>query len=92
MGFARLRAVRHDTRFQGPHAQPDAIGTVVKFCLSLGVVPVFAPPREHGMQNAIESFNGRWQANVWGDGQCLGTSIGGGQTLDPSPGKVCGGY
>ena len=40
--------------FQGPHAQPDTIGH--KFCLSLGVVPVFAPPREHGMQNAIEGF------------------------------------
>lgn len=24
-----------------------------------------APPREHGLQNAIESFNGRWQAKVW---------------------------
>ena len=55
----------NDTRFQGPHAQPDTIGTVIKFCLSLGVVPVFAPPREHGMQNAIEGFNGRWQAEVW---------------------------
>ena len=55
----------NDTRFQGPHAQPDTIGTVIKFCLSLGVVPVFAPPREHGMQNAIEGFNGRWQAKVW---------------------------
>ncbi len=54
-----------DTRFQGPHAQPDTIGTVIKFCLSLGVVPVFAPPREHGRQNAIECFNGRWQAKVW---------------------------
>ena len=28
-------------------------------------MPVFAPPREHGMQNAIEGFNGRWQAKVW---------------------------
>ena len=55
----------NDTRFQGPHTQPDTIGTVIKFCLSLGVVPVFAPPREHGMQNAIEGFNGRWQAKVW---------------------------
>jgi len=55
----------NDTRFQGPHTQPDTIGTVIKLCLSLGVVPVFAPPREHGMQNAIEGFNGRWQAKVW---------------------------
>jgi len=55
----------NDTRFYGPHTHPDTIGTVIKFCLSLGVVPVFALPREHGMQNAIEGFNGRWQAKVW---------------------------
>lgn len=55
----------NDTRCQGPHQHPDTIGTVVRLCLSLGVVPVFAPPREHGLQNAIESFNGRWQAKVW---------------------------
>lgn len=55
----------NDTRFQGPHTHPDTIGTVSKLCLRLGVVPVFVPPREHGMQNAIEGFNGRWQAKVW---------------------------
>jgi len=55
----------NDTRFQGPHTHPDTIGTVIKLCLSLAVIPVFVPPREHGMQNAIEGFNGRWQAKVW---------------------------
>jgi len=55
----------NDTRFQGSHAHPDVIGIVIRFCLSLGVIPVFAPPREHGMQNPIEGFNGRWQAKVW---------------------------
>lgn len=55
----------NDTRFTGPHTHPDTIGTVIKLCLSLGVVPVFVPPREHGMQNAVEGFNGRWQAKVW---------------------------
>jgi hypothetical protein len=35
-------------------------------CLGLEVVPVFAPVREHGLQNAIESYNGRWQEKVWG--------------------------
>ena len=34
-------------------------------CLSLGIVPVFVPPREMGFQAAIESFNARWQAKVW---------------------------
>src|SRR5918999_4265439 len=55
----------NDTRFQGPHQHADTIGRIIKMCLSLGVVPAFAPPREHGLQNAIESFNGRWQEKVW---------------------------
>jgi transposase-like protein len=55
----------NDTRFQGPHQYPDTLGTIIRMCLSLRVVPVFAPPREQGLQNAIESFNGRWQAKVW---------------------------
>lgn len=37
----------------------------MRLCLSLEVVPVFAPPRETGFQAAIESYNGRWQAKVW---------------------------
>lgn len=55
----------HDTRFQGPHQHPDAIGRVIRLCLSLEIVPVFAPPRETGFQAAIERDNGRWQAKVW---------------------------
>ena len=55
----------NDTRFQGPHQHPDAIGRVIRLCLSLGVTPVFAPPRETGFQAAIENFNGRWQRAVW---------------------------
>lgn len=56
----------NDNRFQGPHQYPNTIGRVIRFCLSLGVVPTFAPPREHGLQNAVESYNGLWQAKVWG--------------------------
>jgi putative transposase len=55
----------NDTRLQGPHQHKDCIGRVIKLCLSLGVTPVFAVPREHGLQNAIESFNGQWQEKVW---------------------------
>lgn len=55
----------NDTRFQGPHQHADTIGRVIKLCLALGVVPVFAPPREHGLQNGVESYNGRWQEKVW---------------------------
>jgi transposase len=56
----------NDTRFTGPHQHPDAIGRIIRVCLSLRVVPVFAPVREHGFQNAIENYNGQWQAKVWG--------------------------
>ena len=55
----------NDTRFQGPHQHPDVVGSVMRLCLSLGVTPVFAPPRETGFQAAIEALNGRWQAKVW---------------------------
>ena len=55
----------NDTRFAGPHHHPDVISKVIRVCLSLGVTPVFAPPREHGLQNGIESYNGLWQAKVW---------------------------
>ena len=55
----------NDTRFQGGHNHPDVFGRVVRLCLQLGVVPVFAPPAEHGFQNLIESFNALWQAKVW---------------------------
>jgi transposase len=55
----------NDTIFQGPHQHKDVVGRVARTCLSLGVVPVFAPPREPGFQAAIENDNGRWQAKVW---------------------------
>jgi hypothetical protein len=65
IGLPRYAQFDNDTRFQGPHHRPDAFGRVSRFCLSLGVCPVFVPPREHGFQAAIENFNGRWQAKVW---------------------------
>jgi len=55
----------NDTRFQGAHQFRDSFGRVVRLCLALDVVPVFAPPRELGFQAAVESYNGRWQAKVW---------------------------
>lgn len=55
----------NDTLFQGPHQWADVIGRVSRLCLSLGIVPVFAPPRETGFQARIENYNGSWQAKVW---------------------------
>ncbi|KKL14262.1 hypothetical protein LCGC14_2517480 [marine sediment metagenome] len=55
----------NDNRFTGPRQYPDAIGRVIRICLSLDVTPVFVVPTEHGFQASIESFNGRWQAKVW---------------------------
>ena len=56
----------NDTRFQGTPRWPHSIGWVSRLCLALDVVPVFAPPREPGFQNQIESLNGLWQSKVWG--------------------------
>jgi hypothetical protein len=55
----------NDTRFQGAHQHRDVISRVMRLCLQLDVIPVFAPPREHGFQNRVENFNGRWQSKVW---------------------------
>jgi hypothetical protein len=55
----------NDTVFQGPHQWPDCFGRVTRLCLSLGVIPVFTPPRETGFQAMIENYNGRWQTKVW---------------------------
>jgi hypothetical protein len=54
----------NDTVFQGAHQFPDALGRVIRLCLALKAIPVFAPPREPGFQNAIEGFNGLWQSKV----------------------------
>ena len=51
--------------FTVPRQYKDAIGQVILMCLSLGVIPVFAIPREFGIQSAIESYNNQWQAKVW---------------------------
>jgi hypothetical protein len=55
----------NDPIFHGTHRYPDALGRVIRLCLSLGVVPVFVPPRETGFQAMIESGNGWWQTRVW---------------------------
>lgn len=60
----------NDNVFQGAHHYADAVGRVTRLCLALGVIPVFAPPREPGLQNAIEGFNGLWQSKVWQRHHC----------------------
>ena len=65
VGLPRYAQFDNDMIFQGTHRYPDALGRVIRTCLSLGVVPVFVPPREMGFQAAMESYNGWWQARVW---------------------------
>jgi hypothetical protein len=65
VGLPAYAQFDNDNRFQGPHQHADVVGRVMRLCLSLHVVPVFAPPREPGFQNAVENFNGLWQAKVW---------------------------
>jgi hypothetical protein len=52
------------TVFTGPR-HPNCVGQTVRFCLSLGITPVFVPPRETGFQANIERFNGQWQKANW---------------------------
>ncbi len=65
VGLPAYAQFDNDTIFQGAHQHKDVVGRVARLCLALGIVPVFAPPREPGFQAAIESYNGRWQAKVW---------------------------
>ena len=55
----------NDTIFCGARQFRDSYGRVIRLCLQLGVIPVFTAPHETGFQAVIESFNGRWQTNVW---------------------------
>ena len=55
----------NDTRFQGAHQHKDSFSRVMRLCLGLEVIPVFAPVCEHGFQASVESYNGLWQAKVW---------------------------
>ncbi len=55
----------NDLIVHGSPRYPDALGRVLRVCLSLGVVPVLVPPRETGFQAMIESYNGWWQTKVW---------------------------
>ena len=55
----------NDPIFQGTHRGPDAVGRVIRLCLSRSVVPVFVPPAERGFQAMSESYNGWWQGRVW---------------------------
>lgn len=64
-GLPAFAQFDNDVRFQGGHNHPDVIGRVMRFCLALGVTPVFAPPLETGFQASIENFNGLWQRKVW---------------------------
>jgi hypothetical protein len=64
-GLPRYAQFDNDTLFHGPQRYPDTVGRVIRLCLSLGIVPVFTPPREMGFQAMIEGYNGWWQAKVW---------------------------
>ena len=64
-GLPKYGQFDNDTCFQGPHQHADAVGQVSRFCLALDVIPVFAPPREHGIQNAIEGYNALWDDKVF---------------------------
>jgi hypothetical protein len=64
-GLPAYAHLDNGTIFQGAHQHADSIGCVTSLCLALGVIPVFAPPGEHGFQNCVESLNGRWQKCVW---------------------------
>jgi hypothetical protein len=54
-GLPTSAQVDHETRVQGPHQHPDALGRVIRLCMSVEMVPVFAQPRETGFQAATDA-------------------------------------
>jgi hypothetical protein len=63
-GLPRYIQFDNDMIFQGSRKK-NAIGRVIRFCLSLGVIPVFTTPYEQGFQGKIERFNGEIQRKFW---------------------------
>lgn len=65
LGLPGYAQFDNDPRFIGGMHHPNSIGPVIRYCLAVGVAPVFVPPRETGFQASIEAFNGRWQRKLW---------------------------
>jgi hypothetical protein len=65
VGLPTYAQFDNDTRFEGAHQFRDSISRVMRLCLSLNVVPVFAPIQEPAFQAGLENFNGRYQVRVW---------------------------
>jgi hypothetical protein len=63
-GLPKYVQFDNDMVFQGPRRE-NVIGKVIRLCLSLKVIPVFATPYEQGFQGKIERFNGEIQAKFW---------------------------
>ncbi len=65
VGLPAYAQFDNDPIFHGPHITADVFSRVMRLCFSLGVTPVFTPPRETGFQASIERYNGIWQEKVW---------------------------
>ena len=63
-GLPKYVQFDNDMVFQGPRKE-NVIGKVIRLCLSLKVIPVFATPYEQGFQGKIERFNKEIQEKFW---------------------------
>jgi hypothetical protein len=63
-GLPKYVQFDNDMVFQGAR-KPNALGQVIRICLSLGVTPIFVTPYEQGFQGKIERFNGEVQQKFW---------------------------
>jgi len=64
LGLPKYVQFDNDMVFQGPRKE-NAIGKVIRLCLSLKVIPVFVTPYEQGFQGKIERFNREIQEKFW---------------------------
>jgi len=64
-GIPRYLQVDNEAAFRGGVYHPRTFGTLVRFCLNLGVQMVFIPFNEPWRNGHVESLNGRFQKLVW---------------------------
>jgi transposase len=63
-GLPKYVQFDNDMVFQGPRKE-NAVGKIIRLCLSLKVIPIFVTPYEQGFQGKIERFNREIQEKFW---------------------------
>ncbi|MBU4189408.1 MAG: integrase core domain-containing protein [Candidatus Thermoplasmatota archaeon] len=64
-GIPRYLQLDNEASFRGSLYHPKTFGKLARFCLNFGVELIFIPFREPWRNGYIESFNGRFNDQLW---------------------------